>query len=87
MDSVLKLCDTCLSTRSKTVTAETLKQGWASVVIQRHWRGYRTRQIYQVVRLASITIQAFTRGWMARKRYKKVKERNRFDTVGKWNPE
>lgn len=30
------------------------------------------RQIYQVVRLASITIQAFTRGWMARKRYKKV---------------
>lgn len=30
------------------------------------------RQIYQVVRLASITIQAFTRGWMARKQYKKV---------------
>lgn len=57
------------------------------MVIQRHWRGYRTRQIYQVVRLASITIQAFTRGWMARKRYKKVKERNRFDAVGKWNPE
>lgn len=61
-----------LLTCSKTVTAETLKRGWASVVIQRHWRGYRTRQIYQVVRLASITVQAFTRGWMARKRYKKV---------------
>ena len=30
------------------------------------------RQVYQVVRLASVTIQAFTRGWMARKRYKKV---------------
>ncbi|XP_011605937.2 unconventional myosin-Vc [Takifugu rubripes] len=58
----------------KTVSAETLKRGWASVVIQRHWRGYRTRQIYQVVRLASITIQAFTRGWMARKRYKKMVE-------------
>lgn len=57
---------------SKTVSAATLKQAWASVVIQRHWRGYRTRQIYQVVLLASITIQAFTRGWMARKRYKKV---------------
>ncbi|KAL7402977.1 hypothetical protein ABVT39_022805 [Epinephelus coioides] len=58
----------------KTVTAATLKQGWASVVIQRYWRGYRMRQIYQVVRLASITIQAFTRGWMARKRYKKMME-------------
>lgn len=30
------------------------------------------RQLYQLVRVASITIQAFTRGWMARKRYKKV---------------
>lgn len=50
----------------------TLKRGWAAMVIQTHWRGYRMRQIYQVVRLASITIQAFTRGWMARKRYKKV---------------
>lgn len=56
----------------KTVSAEALKQGWASVVLQRHWRGYRTRQIYQLVRVASITIQAFTRGWMARKGYKKV---------------
>ncbi|KAE8296185.1 Unconventional myosin-Vc [Larimichthys crocea] len=58
----------------KTVSAATLKQGWASVVIQRHWRGYRMRQIYLVVRVASITIQAFTRGWMARKRYKKMME-------------
>lgn len=56
----------------KTVSAETLKRGWASVVVQRHWRGYRTRQVYQIVRWASVTIQAFTRGWMARKRYKKV---------------
>uniref|UniRef100_A0A4W6D3M3 Myosin VC n=1 Tax=Lates calcarifer TaxID=8187 RepID=A0A4W6D3M3_LATCA len=58
----------------KTVTAATLKQAWAAVVIQRHFRGYRMRQIYQVVRLASITIQAFTRGWIARKRYKKMME-------------
>lgn len=64
------VCFTC----SKTVNPVTLKQGWASVVIQRHWRGYRMRQIYQVVRLASITIQAFTRGWMARKQYRKVGE-------------
>uniref|UniRef100_A0AAX7SGB4 Myosin VC n=1 Tax=Astatotilapia calliptera TaxID=8154 RepID=A0AAX7SGB4_ASTCA len=27
--------------------------------------GYRLRQVYQVVRLATITIQAFTRGWIA----------------------
>uniref|UniRef100_A0A8D3BPZ7 Myosin VC n=1 Tax=Scophthalmus maximus TaxID=52904 RepID=A0A8D3BPZ7_SCOMX len=58
----------------KMVSAATLKRGWATVVIQRHWRGYRTRQIYQLVRLASVTIQAFTRGWMARKRYKKMVE-------------
>ncbi|XP_044212818.1 unconventional myosin-Vc [Thunnus albacares] len=58
----------------KTVSAATLKRGWASLVIQRHWRGYCTRQIYHIVRLASITIQAFTRGWMARKRYKKMME-------------
>lgn len=49
-----------------------LKQGWAVVIIQRHWRGYRVRQIYRLVRLASITIQAFTRGWLARRRYMKV---------------
>lgn len=61
-----------LLTRRKTVSAETLKRGWASVVIQRRWRGYRVRQVYQAVRWASVTIQAFTRGWMARKRYKKV---------------
>uniref|UniRef100_A0A8C7YNI6 Unconventional myosin-Vc n=1 Tax=Oryzias sinensis TaxID=183150 RepID=A0A8C7YNI6_9TELE len=58
----------------KTVTAEALKQGWAAVVIQRHWRGYCMRQIYQAVCQATITIQAFTRGWMARKQYKKMME-------------
>ncbi|XP_037624073.1 unconventional myosin-Vc [Sebastes umbrosus] len=58
----------------KTVTAAALKQGWAALVIQRYWKGYRMRQIFLIVRLASITIQAFTRGWMARKRYKKMME-------------
>uniref|UniRef100_A0A8C3G4X5 Myosin VC n=1 Tax=Cyclopterus lumpus TaxID=8103 RepID=A0A8C3G4X5_CYCLU len=58
----------------KTVTAAKLKQGWAALVIQKYWRGYRMTQIFQVVRLASITIQAYTRGWRARKRYKKMME-------------
>ncbi|XP_013869026.1 unconventional myosin-Vc [Austrofundulus limnaeus] len=61
----------------KMVNAATLKQGWAALVIQRHWRGYRMRQVYQVVRLASVTIQAFTRGWIARKRYKKMVEEHK----------
>ncbi|XP_068578524.1 unconventional myosin-Vc isoform X2 [Cebidichthys violaceus] len=61
-----------IRTIRKTVTAAALKRGWAALVIQRYWRGYRMTQIFQVVRLASITIQAFTRGWMARKRYKKM---------------
>ncbi|KAG7281019.1 hypothetical protein CRUP_016651 [Coryphaenoides rupestris] len=40
----------------------------------RHWRGYRVRQIYQMVYLSTVTIQAFTRGWIARKQYKKMVE-------------
>ncbi|XP_068168579.1 unconventional myosin-Vc [Antennarius striatus] len=68
----------------KAVSAATLKQGWASVVIQRYWRGYRMRQIYQVVLLASITIQAFTRGWLARKRYKKMIEEQKALVIQKY---
>lgn len=70
---LLQLCGGS-SPCSKSVSAAMLKQAWASVVIQRHWRGYRMRQLYQLVLVASITIQAFTRGWMARKRYKKVSQ-------------
>ncbi|XP_045562064.1 unconventional myosin-Vc [Salmo salar] len=58
----------------KTVTAAALKQGWAAVVIQRYWRSYLTRLIYRMVRSSSIIIQAFTRGWIARKHYKKMVE-------------
>ncbi|XP_029993436.1 unconventional myosin-Vc [Sphaeramia orbicularis] len=61
----------------KAVSPAMLKQGWAAVVIQRRWKGYRMRQIYQLVRLASVTIQAFTRGWMARKQYKKMQEEHK----------
>ncbi|KAM4618312.1 unconventional myosin-Vc [Polymixia lowei] len=56
----------------KTVSATAIKQGWAALVIQKYWRCYRMRRIYQLVQLATITIQAFTRGWIARKQYKKM---------------
>ncbi|XP_044050304.1 unconventional myosin-Vc isoform X4 [Siniperca chuatsi] len=68
----------------KTVSAAALKMGWGTMVIQRHWRGYRMRQIYQVVRLASITIQAFTRGWMAREQYKKMIEEQKAVVLQKY---
>ena len=57
---------------SKMVSAAAIKQGWAALVLQTHWRGYRMRQLYLLVRLSTVTIQAFTRGWIARRRYKKV---------------
>uniref|UniRef100_A0AAY4ER27 Myosin VC n=1 Tax=Denticeps clupeoides TaxID=299321 RepID=A0AAY4ER27_9TELE len=53
------------------ITAAALKQAWAAVVIQRHCRGFLVRRIYQLVLVATVTIQAFIRGWIARKRYKK----------------
>uniref|UniRef100_A0A8C5FT15 Myosin VC n=1 Tax=Gadus morhua TaxID=8049 RepID=A0A8C5FT15_GADMO len=56
----------------KMVSAAAIKHGWAALVLQRHWRGYRMRQIYLLVRLSTVTIQAFTRGWIARRRYKKT---------------
>uniref|UniRef100_A0AAX7UXW9 Myosin VC n=1 Tax=Astatotilapia calliptera TaxID=8154 RepID=A0AAX7UXW9_ASTCA len=46
--------------------------------------GYRLRQVYQVVRLATITIQAFTRGWIARKRYKKMIEEHKALVIQKY---
>ncbi|XP_051918235.1 unconventional myosin-Vc isoform X1 [Hippocampus zosterae] len=58
----------------KAVSAANLKQGWSAVVIQRYWRGFRIQKSYQTVRLAIITIQAFTRGWLARKSYSQLVE-------------
>ena len=74
---VLPISSECLLTmvcspNSKMVSAAAIKHGWAALVLQRHWRGYRMRQIYLLVRLSTVTIQAFTRGWIARRRYKKV---------------
>ncbi|XP_054633861.1 unconventional myosin-Vc isoform X1 [Dunckerocampus dactyliophorus] len=61
----------------KAVSAANLKQGWAAVLIQRYWRGFRIRKVYETVRLATITIQAFTRGWLARKSYAKMVEEHK----------
>ncbi|KAJ0069163.1 hypothetical protein NL108_003078 [Boleophthalmus pectinirostris] len=68
----------------KTVSAVTLKQGWAAMVIQRHWRGYRVRQIFYVVRMATVTIQAFTRGWLARRRYKTMLQDHKAQVLQKY---
>ncbi|XP_041967020.1 unconventional myosin-Vc [Alosa sapidissima] len=58
----------------QTVTAAALKQGWASVVIQKHCRGYLVRRVYKLVLVATVKIQAYIRGWLARKRHKKLVE-------------
>uniref|UniRef100_A0A8C9VWR7 Myosin VC n=1 Tax=Scleropages formosus TaxID=113540 RepID=A0A8C9VWR7_SCLFO len=48
----------------QTVTAENLKRAWAAVVIQRYVRGHLVRQVYQLVKVATVTIQSHTRGWL-----------------------
>uniref|UniRef100_A0A8C9SPT5 Myosin VC n=1 Tax=Scleropages formosus TaxID=113540 RepID=A0A8C9SPT5_SCLFO len=49
-----------------------LKRAWAAVVIQRYVRGHLVRQVYQLVKVATVTIQSHTRGWLARKRFRQV---------------
>ncbi|XP_048886762.1 unconventional myosin-Vc isoform X3 [Brienomyrus brachyistius] len=54
------------------ITAEMLKQAWAAVVIQKYCRRFLVRQVYKLVKVATLTIQAYTRGWLARKRYRQM---------------
>ncbi|XP_078386377.1 unconventional myosin-Vc isoform X2 [Cetorhinus maximus] len=54
------------------LNATTLKQAWAAVIIQKHWRRFLAFRLYQLILAATITIQSYTRGWLARRRYKKV---------------
>ncbi|XP_041082885.1 unconventional myosin-Vc-like isoform X2 [Polyodon spathula] len=56
----------------QTVSAATLKQGWAAIVIQKHCRGFLVRRVWQLIQVATVTIQAFARGWLARIRFKKI---------------
>ncbi|KAJ8340437.1 hypothetical protein SKAU_G00350700 [Synaphobranchus kaupii] len=56
----------------KAITAATLKQAWAAIVIQKHCRGLLVRRIFLLLQVATVTIQAFTRGWLARRDYRKM---------------
>ncbi|KAH0619948.1 hypothetical protein JD844_014402 [Phrynosoma platyrhinos] len=56
------------------ITAAALKETWAAIVIQKHCRGYLVRRLCQLIRVAALTIQAFTRGFLARKKYRKMVE-------------
>ncbi|XP_015414392.1 PREDICTED: unconventional myosin-Vc [Myotis davidii] len=61
----------------KAVTAAALKEAWAAIIIQKHCRGYLVRSLYQLIRVATITIQAYTRGCLARRRYRKMLEEHK----------
>ncbi|XP_067827555.1 unconventional myosin-Vc isoform X2 [Heptranchias perlo] len=56
----------------RVLNATTLKQAWAAVIIQKHWRRLLVCRLYQLILVATITIQSYTRGWLARRQYKKM---------------
>lgn len=45
----------------------------AALVIQKTYRMLVVRQLFLVIRQAAVTIQAFTRGALARRRYRRVR--------------
>ncbi|XP_060116286.1 unconventional myosin-Vc isoform X1 [Heteronotia binoei] len=59
------------------ITARALKETWAAIVIQKHCRGYLVRRLCQLIRVAALTIQAFVRGFLARKKYRKMLEEHK----------
>lgn len=61
----------CLLSR-QAITATAIKHAWAAIILQKHCRGFLVRRIYQLILVATVTIQAFTRGYQARKKYRKV---------------
>lgn len=52
--------------------ALTLRYSKAALVIQKTFRMVVVRQLFLMIRQATITIQAFTRGTLARRRYRLV---------------
>ncbi|KAG8440472.1 hypothetical protein GDO86_006288, partial [Hymenochirus boettgeri] len=56
------------------ISATALKHAWAAIIIQKNIRGFLVRRIYQLVLVATVSIQSFTRGYLARKKYRKMRE-------------
>ncbi|XP_043532996.1 unconventional myosin-Vc [Chiloscyllium plagiosum] len=56
----------------RVLNAAILKQSWAAVIIQKHWRRFSVSHHYHLILKAIIRIQSFTRGWLARRQYKKM---------------
>lgn len=52
--------------------AMSLRYSKAAVIIQKTYRMVVVRQLFLMIRQATITIQAFTRGTLARRRYRLV---------------
>ncbi|XP_072004308.1 unconventional myosin-Vc isoform X2 [Engystomops pustulosus] len=59
------------------ISATAIKHTWAAIILQKHCRGFLVRRIYQLILVATVTIQAFTRGYLARKRYRKMREEHK----------
>ncbi|XP_044129759.1 unconventional myosin-Vc, partial [Bufo gargarizans] len=59
------------------ITATAIKHTWAAIIFQKHCRGFLVRRIYQLILVATVTIQAFTRGYLARRRYRKMREEHK----------
>ncbi|XP_060709183.1 unconventional myosin-Vc-like isoform X2 [Hemiscyllium ocellatum] len=58
----------------RVLNAAILKQSWAAVIIQKHWRRFSVSRHYHLILKAIIRIQSFTRGWLARRQYKKMQQ-------------
>lgn len=52
--------------------AQTLRYSKAALVLQKTYRMVVVRQLFLMIRQATVTIQAFTRGALARRRYRRV---------------
>lgn len=52
--------------------AQTLRYSKAALVIQKTYRMVEVRQLFLMIRQATVTIQAFARGALARRRYRQV---------------
>ncbi|XP_072258475.1 unconventional myosin-Vc isoform X2 [Pyxicephalus adspersus] len=59
------------------ISATAIKHTWAAIIIQKYCRGFLVRRIYQLILVATVTIQAFTRGYQARKKYRKMREEHK----------